>query len=510
MFKFIYPILLVMSAPTIAQQTLNYPWVTFNDQFDSEIVINNVHKLPADVVLTATRADGATSTATRTLSPASQWVEPVSSLFSEFEPGPGFSVMLRSEDHSVNGAFRVFGRGSQSGNSPAQANVVSLSDAANVLLFNYLPIAQSAPANSALVVVNTTDTAAEVRFWGFGQDPLPQQVTHQIAPQRPLALLATDLFPNAQGSHFVIAESEQPLTGMAFIFNEYLEPSMDNPQPLAAMPDLDYGDRETVVSSLQLPEPLSIENLVLDEQGTIYAVEGYAHSRAFRIAADASSYDVIATNLSGPNGIARDSKGNLYITEFNSSQLTRITANGVESTLASLETGPQNITVDAHDHIYVSYWGSGNGTGNRVSKVTPDGQVTTYAQGISVPNGLAFDVQQNLYVVTTYDGLVKRVSPQGAITDYSDLPGGGIIGGTMIWAEGKLFVTGVYGNSVYQIEDGTATLLAGTGIAGNVDGPALEAQFEAPLGLAYHAEKRQLYVTSVGITAPAIRIITLP
>ncbi len=508
--KSINALLLVLCTSVFAQQTLNYPWVTFNDLFDSEIVINNLDMQTAQVTLTATRSSGENQTAMRTIEPASQWVEGASSLFPDFEPGSGFSVMLNSESNAVTGSFRVFGRGTASGNSPAQASVVSLTDASNIQLFNYLPIPDSAPANSAVVVVNTSDVEANVTFWGFSASQPAQQVTYQIPPQQPLAQLVTDLFPGTTGSMYVITEGDQPLTGMAFIFNEYLEPSMDNPQPLASMPNLDYGPQELTVSSLPLVEPLSIENLVLDDEGTMYAVEGYANSRAFRIAADGSSYEVIAENLGGPNGIARDSNGNLYITEFNTSQLTKISADGVVSTFAALEVGPQNVTVDANDHIYVSYWGSGNGTGNQVSHITPAGVVTTYAQGISVPNGLAFDDENNLYVVTTFNGLVKRVAPDGTITDFSDLPGSGIIGGTMIWAEGKLFVTGVYGNKIFQIEDGVATHIAGTGTAGSIDGLAFEAQFDSPLGLAYNAQKRQLYITSVGITAPAIRIITLP
>ena len=485
------------------------PWVTFNEQFYSEIAVNNLSAEVQQLTFTATRANGETQIAERQLNPGQLWVESPGQLFPAMAAGQGFSVRIDSENPGIHAAFRVIGLGSASGSSPAQGNAVDMSDASQFSLFHYLPVPEMAPANAAVVVVNVSDSPANVVLHGFTSNGKLGEVTWDLAAQHPRAALITDLFPSAADPVFVIAESDRSVVGTAFLFNELLEPSMANAEPLTHLPSWMSEPAPITVSSLTLGQSLSIENLVIAEDGSMYAVEGYANSRAFHISADGSQIDVITSSLNGPNGIARDSKGNLFITEYNANRLSKIDTSGSVIPFATLETGPQNVTVDAADNVYVSYWGSGNGNGNKITKITPEGDVSTFAQGISVPNGLSFGPDGFLYVVTTYGGLIKRISPDGVVSDYADLPGNGIIGGSMVWVENKMYVTGVYGHQVFMVEDGTASLLAGTGTPGDSDGPALEASFESPLGIAYHADKKQLYVTSVGFATPVIRLIQL-
>ena len=295
------------------------------------------------------------------------------------------------------------------------------------------------------------------------------------------------------------------LTGMTFMFRQ--QHVTDSTEAIAMVQKQESSSSQLTL--LALPEPLFIENLVVAGDQTIFAVEGFDRSRVFKIAADGTAYKVIATGLMGPNSIGLDSHGNLFVTEYGGNRVSKIDSNGVVSRFADVELGPQNIAIDTADNVYISYFGSGSGSGDRVSKITPAGEVSTFAN-IKVPNGMGFDEQGNLYVVTTYDAEIHRVSPQGSVTLWADIPQKGLIGGSATWANGQLFVATLSNNTIESIKDGVVTTLAGALDAGTNHVPAIQATFNNPLGIAYNAARNALYVTQYYQDNAAIRVIQLP
>ena len=104
------------------------------------------------------------------------------------------------------------------------------------------------------------------------------------------------------------------------------------------------------------------------------------------------------------------------------------------------------------------------GDSNRIRRIAPDGMVSTLAGGtegfadgtgtaaaFNTPSAIARDLDDNLYVADTGNHAIRRITPQGVVTT-----------------------------------------VAGTGEAGYRDGPAAQAQFNGPIGVAVDGRGRIL------------------
>lgn len=133
-------------------------------------------------------------------------------------------------------------------------------------------------------------------------------------------------------------------------------------------------------------------------------------------------------------------------------------------------------------------------TENHVIRLLQDGTVQTInarntgSQTVSEsgtvfehPTGLASDDSGNLYVADTFADTIYRITPDGEImtevTGISEPMG-------MCWRNGSLYVAESGKNRVVSVKDGEMTALAGTGEAGDADGPAETASFSSPQGVA--------------------------
>ncbi len=219
-----------------ADTELIFPWVTNNSQFRGVIIVNNPSVDSVTVMLVARRNNGDTASATRTIAPFEQLVEGTDTLFSEIGEGPGFSVQLTSDANDIVGAFVIRGTASASGSSPAQANVSTPDDASQILMFSYLPVPAEG-GDSAPVVVNMGSDVADVRFHGYQDGQKVGTFAVMVDPLRPYANVTSAMFAGVVGDLYVVAESDQPILGMAFIFNSETEPSMANAVPFSNVPE---------------------------------------------------------------------------------------------------------------------------------------------------------------------------------------------------------------------------------------------------------------------------------
>ncbi|RZA37328.1 MAG: gluconolaconase [Lysobacteraceae bacterium] len=170
---------------------------------------------------------------------------------------------------------------------------------------------------------------------------------------------------------------------------------------------------------------------------------------------------------------------------------------------------PFGLAVDRHGNVFVA----DAGDNNRIRRIGTDGQVGTLAgagegfvdgSGVQAkfdtPSGLAIDAEGNLYVADTGNHAIRRVTPMGEVTT---LAGDGTAGhadgpalqarfnapqGVAVDANGNVYVADTHNDRIRRIgTDGLVSTLAGGRMPGYQDGVGEFAQFDTPTSLARDA-----------------------
>ena len=204
---------------------------------------------------------------------------------------------------------------------------------------------------------------------------------------------------------------------------------------------------------------------------------------------------VWATGLNGASGNAFDSQGNFYQSNIAGNSISKVTPQGVVSTFVSSGiASPVGIAVDANDNLFVCNCGN-----NTIQRVTPQGSSTTFSSDplLSCPNGITMDAAGNLYVSNFNNGSVLKLDQAGNTSLLAVIPGGNNGHLTYSAADSLLYVASHGSSTIYRLTlDGIFLLLAGNGTRGNTDGPADVATFSRPNGVAASATGDTLYINS--------------
>jgi sugar lactone lactonase YvrE len=269
----------------------------------------------------------------------------------------------------------------------------------------------------------------------------------------------------------------------------------------------------------------------------------------------------LAAQFHDPMGLALDADGNLYVSDWVNHRIRRISSAGTVTTVAggglpgpygglvdgpasdARFFGPEGLAVDAKGNIFIA-----DTLNNRIRRISPDGIVTTVAGGgpgtvygfdgtlvdgpvdiarFNDPSDVVVDTAGLLYVTDRLNHVIRMITPDGQVSTFAgtgqpgstdgvgraasfELPNRIAIDryGNLYVSEGRFLDFGerTYGFRVRMITpEAQVTTLAGTGEPGYQDGPALDAQFDVPIGVAVD-DDGNVYVVDSG--AHRIRLIS--
>ena len=150
-----------------------------------------------------------------------------------------------------------------------------------------------------------------------------------------------------------------------------------------------------------------------------------------------------ATNtiLNAPTSVAVDGTGIIFIADTYNNVIRKVDTNGLAQIIAGNGTGgfagdggpasnafmiqPTALAVAPNGNLFIADLGN-----NRIRQVDPNGIITTVAgngylpspgsvatnAGLNYPYGVALDSSGNVYIADTYNQIIRKVTPSGAIS----------------------------------------------------------------------------------------------
>ena len=274
--------------------------------------------------------------------------------------------------------------------------------------------------------------------------------------------------------------------------------------------------------------------VVVDATGNVYVADDWNHLiRKITPAGFVSTFagsgqgsadgTGTAASFNSPRAVALDAAGNVYVADYISNKIRKITSAGVVSTFAgSGDTGyrdgaanfaqfysPSGLAVDVEGNVYVA-----DAVNNKIRKITSAGVVSTFAgsgtagsadgtgtaASFNLPSGLDLDDEGNVYVADAANNKIRKITSAGVVSTFAGSGTAGSADGTgsaasfnyptgvAIDAAGNVYVADLSNNKIRKITPaGVVSTLAGNGTAGSTEGNLSTSEFSSPYGLALDA-----------------------
>ena len=296
--------------------------------------------------------------------------------------------------------------------------------------------------------------------------------------------------------------------------------------------NLPYGVAVDGTGNLYIADTNSDRIRKVDSTGTITTIAGTGE-RGF----SGDGGPATQASLNSPFGVAVDGAGNLYIADQYNNRIRRVDSTGTITTIAGTEERgfggdggpatqaplflPTGVAVDGEGNLYIA-----DQYNHRIRRVDSTGTITTIAgtgerrfggdggpairAQLDAPSGVAVDGAGNLYIADASNHRIRKVDSIGTITTIAGTGEQGFGGnggsasqahlffptGVAVDGAGNLYIADVGNHRIRKVDStGTITTFAGTGERGfgGPGGPAVQAQLDAPSGVAVD-EAGNLYI----------------
>jgi len=195
---------------------------------------------------------------------------------------------------------------------------------------------------------------------------------------------------------------------------------------------------------------MNATGLALDADDVLYAAS--RHEGTVYRTTDAGNFTPYVEGMGVATGLAFDRDGNLYVGD-RSGTVFKVSRERQIYVFATLEPSiaAYHLAFGPDGHLYIT--GPTTLSFDSVYRVSPAGQVETFYRGLGRPQGIAFDIDGNLYVAASLGGRrgVVRISQDRKAELF--LSGPSIVG--LAFAPGKTMILAT-ANSLYRVHAGVA------------------------------------------------------
>lgn len=260
---------------------------------------------------------------------------------------------------------------------------------------------------------------------------------------------------------------------------------------------------ETTVTTVA--EGSYYDGLAVDSQGNIYG-SNFVGDAVYKL--DTSGeVSVFVEGLNSPNGIGVNSKDEVYVCDHFGNTIFKYDnqGNSLASFAAVSPAGIKKIP-GSDDMLFVEY------NTNTINILKEDGSINKLFEGepINGPAGIAFDRKGNAYIGNFNDRKIYKYK-NGEVSFVAQLPAEAEnfnFLGFLTYAKGYLYATQLGEHRIYKINPNKTDefeVFAGS-VLGNADGDISEATFNFPNGILASRDQKTLYVTDAGTSN--LRIIS--